>query len=404
LNAFLNNYQVTVDGILKNLGPQSSADWKKALAEMEIGVRVTEAHAELQSQIESSLQKLAAAEKDLNASCEPPDTSTPLPQPAPPARGTIWDQLKTTQNPEVTGIFRTLATAYQSCDVLKLSPVTAATPTAEGISVIGNHPAGGLKRSISNLAQLVATHYYIKNQKLAKDSCFEVRKSPMIYDFGGKPYTSANLPNELNMFKDGGSGTSVLGIDCSAFVFSSLALAGLKLDPDPKKVMKADLVHGVGSGSFKEPQSNGLRCLEKINITKDKTLIPGDIVAINGHVQIIDSVGADPFGLAKITSQSDCNSSKVLYGNFDFVLAQSSPSKGGLGINRYQARDYLKDSSTFRDGLTRYAIAACRAKFGASSSIDSPSLSVVRHKKTADCRVSPLVATNQACVDSCPSL
>lgn len=401
IKAFIDNYLVTIEGIRAGMAPETTAQWKKALAEMEVGVRVTAVHDELQTRIEQSLKALQAAEKDLPVTCEA--VVEPM-APGPALPGTIWEQLKSAQNPEVSGILKTFATAYQSCDVLKLPAMSASTPSAQGIKIVGDHPAGGKKREISNLALLNSTHYYIHNQRLAKNTCVEVRNSPMIYDFGGKPYTVAAKPSELNMFKNGGSGTNVLGIDCSAFVFSSLALAGLKMDPSASKPLKADLVHGIGSSAYKDPQNNGLKCLAKITVSKTKTIEPGDIIAINGHVNIIDKVGSDPFGLNKITKVSDCTSAKLPSSQFDFVIAQSSPSKGGIGINRYQARDYLNESSTFKTGLTAYAIAACKAKFGTSATINSPNLSVVRHKRTKDCQAPALVSTNMGCVDSCRPL
>lgn len=399
--AFLEHYVVTVQGIESGFAPVDMEGWKKALAELEIGVRVTEVHSALQDKVQVTLNKLAAAERALHAPCaieDPPAEEVP---PVKESAGTIWERLQAVANPEVSGVLRTFATAYQSCDVLRLPAMTSATPSASGIAVVGDHPAGGKKREISSLSSLVASHYYIAGQRLAKNSCFEVRNSPMIYDFGGKPFTSSALPLELNMFKNGGSGTSVLGIDCSAFVFSALGLAGLKMDPDPAKVLKADLVHGIGSRAFKEPQSNGLRCLDKIKVTGARSVEAGDIIAINGHVNIIDSVGADPFGLARALSLADCTSSRLTSSGFDFVIAQSSPSKGGIGINRYRARDYLKESATFTAGLTAYAVAACRARFGGSAVVDSPNLSVIRHKRTAECRATPLVSKNMDCVDSC---
>jgi hypothetical protein len=397
VDAFIEYYQVTIGGIESSMAPMDQSAWKKALAEMEIGIRVTEVHSALHDKVQAALNKLESAESDLNGSCSQPDPAQP-----PPIKeaGTIWERLRS-ENPEVAGILRTFATAYQSCDVLHLPAMSAATASAQGISIVGDHPAGGKKREISNRALLNSTHYYIHNQRLAKNTCFEVRNSPMIYDFGGKPNTVAAVPNELNMFKDGGSGTSVLGIDCSAFVFSALALAGLKMDPDPKKVLKADLVHGIGSSAYKEPQSNGLRCLDKIKVTKTVSIAPGDIIAINGHVNIVDSTGPDPFGLARAAGAADCTSAKLTSSGFDFVIAQSSPSKGGIGINRYRAKDYLNESSTYRTGLTAYAVAACKAKFGGNATVDSPNLSVIRHRRTPECMAPRLVSRNMDCVDSC---
>ncbi len=403
VESFVENYRRTIDGIRRSFAPADVGTWKKALAQLEIGIQTTDTHKKLNAEIKQSLARLEAAEKSLNSSCAAPEE----PRETPPPAGvvTVWDQFKSQPYPELEGIFKTIATAYQSCEVIDAPPMNKNTASVQGIKIVGDHPAGGKRREIASLAQVNATHYYIANRKLAKNSCFEVRKSPLIYDFGGKPYTTASSPSELNMFKNGGSGTSVLGIDCSAFVFSSLALAGLKMDPDPKKILKADLVHGIGSSAYKEPQSNGLRCLDKLVFSQSKPQIePGDIIAINGHVNIVDSVGPDPFGLARAKSLSDCTSSVLTYTGFDFVIAQSSPSKGGVGINRYLAKDYLAESSTYRTGLTNYAVAACKARFGGSGVPNSPSLSVVRHRRTPECRANALVATNFDCVDSCRPL
>lgn len=408
VDAFLRNYRTTIDGIKSRLAPTDVPGWKKALAEMELGVRVTPVHAELQDRIQASLKTLKAAEQALNVTC-PSEPGTAGPNPIGVEGGhapaTIWDQLKAQQTPEIYGARRVLAVAYQSCGVLNLPAMTAATPDVSGITILaGRHPAGGLRRAIGNLASVDASHYYIKNQTLPKNSCFEVRNSPMIYDFGGKPYTSASHPELLDFFRNGGSGESVLGIDCSAFVFSALAAAGLKMDPDPQKVLKASLVNGISSSAFKEPQSNGLRCLKKITVSKDKSVMSGDIVAISGHVVMIDSAGDDPFGLNAIKSATDCTAAKLSYRDFDFVIAQSSPSKSGIGINRYAARDYLAESATIRNGLTAYALAACRAKFGLAPQLNSPSLSVVRHLKTPECMTTALAMNHEDCVDSCRPL
>lgn len=404
IQAFTQNYEVTVKGIASHLAPHDVEGWKKALAQMEIGIRVTPIHAELQDQISGSLKKLSQAEAALQAACPNPDQ--PIATPTPPTNsGTVWDQLKAAQNPEVYGARRVLATAYQSCSVLNLPPMTNSTPDVQGIEVTGTHSSGaGLTRAIASLAQVVASDYYIKGQTLAKNTCFEIRNAPMIYDFGGKPYTTSSQPQILDFFKNGGSGTSVLGIDCSAFVFSALATAGLKMDPDPAKVLKADLVQGIGSSAFKEPQSNGLRCLNKISVSAAQSILPGDIVAINGHVVMIDTVGADPFGLGKITQLSDCTAAKLPVSRFDFGIAQSAPVKNGIGINRYKASEYVATSSTFTAGLQAYAVAACKAKFGGSAAINSPNLSVVRHAKTPECMTEPLQLNNDDCISSCPAL
>jgi hypothetical protein len=54
--------------------------------------------------------------------------------------------------------------------------------------------------------------------------------------------------------------------------------------------------------------------------------------------------------------------------------------------------------------MMKYAIAACKAKFGTITTVDTTNLSVVRHKKTPECKGPALVANKMDCVDSCKAL
>jgi hypothetical protein len=261
---------------------------------------------------------------------------------------------------------------------------------------------GGILRHYGDLNAIDNSHYYIHNMSQPNNSCAAVKNHPPIYDFGGKPYTTSTLATTLNMQRaDGGSGSEVFGVDCSGFVFSSLVSAGLHI-VDPGKDIKATMVLGTPAAAFKEPQSNHLGCMAKIAITSTQTLQPGDVIATTGHVIMVDTVGADPFGIAKAKTASDC--SKLTYGGFDFSVTQSSPSKGSIGINRYVAKDYLATSGTMASGLTAYAQALCRTKFGLAASLNSPNMSVVRHKKTPECRMPEFTLTGQECVSACPVL
>lgn len=425
VDAFARNYGVTIGGIAAKLGPYDEQTWKKALAEMEIGVRVTDVHAALADQIAASQKALDEATSSLGATCTQPEPpvvadlpSTTGPQLAftlPSANlmpeavtfANMWDELKTKSGPAVYGARLVLATAYQSCDAAKRAPLNHASPNMKGVSIDAkrNPSNGGLLRHYASLPQLASTHPYIANQRLAKSTCYEVRNTPPIYDFGAKPYTTSSLPRTLNMFRgDGGTGSEVFGTDCSGYVFSALAVGGMRmLTPDPAKPLKATMITGIPAAAFKEPASNGLKCLEKIKIAKGGLIEPGDVVAIKGHVIMIDAVGADPLGLGRLTKAADCNAATIKADDFDFTITQSSPSKGSVGINRYVAKDYLIDESqTFHDGFIQYAVAACRVKFGLSPSLNSPAMSIVRHKKTSDCfEPKAMELTRAECVDSC---
>lgn len=410
VDAFVSNYDLTISGIQEKFAPQTEAYWKKALAEMEVGIRVTEVHAELTSKIQSSLQKLAAAEKELNAQCSQPE---PEPAPVTPdvpdqplipnSYRNVWEQLKAEADPGVYGLNLVLATTYQSCDVLKVPPLNARTPAMEGVVKDSkpNPQNGGIVRHYGDKNKINATHPYIGSNRLAKNSCYEVRNNPPIYDYGGKPATSSSKPKVLDLFNgNGGTGSEVFGMDCSGFVFSALTAAGRRM-VSPETTLKASLVNALSATAMKEPQSNGMKCMEKIKVSKSNVLQPGDVVAIRGHVVLIDSVGPDPFGLNKATKLADC--SALSADNFDFVIAQSAPVKGSTGIGKYSGKDYSKnESATFRNGFLAYAKAACRDKFGQPPDLNSPDLSIVRHKTTPECQEKEVMQlTKQECVDSC---
>jgi hypothetical protein len=295
-----------------------------------------------------------------------------------------------------------MTTAFQSCQTTQISPLNSSSPAIKGISVVGKHSDGvGSKREISSLSQLQSTHPYIKDVSSYGAGCFNVKSNPLIYDYGGKPYATTAATAELDFFRDNGSGTSVLGFDCSAYVFSAMASAGLRLKEG--RTLKASDAWAWGSGTYVEPAKNGLTCLDKISVSSTSTIAPGDIVAIYGHVLMIDKVGQDPFGIASAKTASDC--SKITSAGFDFVITQSSPSNGGVGLNFYRAADYLKTSGTMRTGLERYAKAACLAKVnGTPSTPNLGTLSVVRHKGTAACSAPRVKLAREACIQSCDSL
>lgn len=293
------------------------------------------------------------------------------------------------------------ATAYQSCQSVQLAALDDKVADIKGIAITGKHPDGvGNKRVIASLAQVQATHPYIKGVTSYGDSCFNVRKSPLIYDYGGKPYATTAATSPIDLFKNNGDGTSVLGIDCSGYVFTSMATAGLRLKEG--RSLKASDSWAWGSTSYVEPQNNGLTCLNKISVTATTSLKAGDIVAVPGHVLMIDRAGADPFGIAKAKTTSDCNN--ITPAQFDFSVAQSSPNKEGVGINHYEARYYLPTSSKMQAGLLKYAYYACLAKVNAKAYTPNlGTLSVVRHKGTTACTDKRVALARESCIQACPS-
>ncbi len=294
------------------------------------------------------------------------------------------------------------ASAYQSCQSLQAPSMNAQTPDIEGVKITGTHSDGiGSKRMIASLSDVQRTHVYIKDLSTVAQGCFNVRSNPLIYDYGGKPYGTTASNSPIDFFKNNGSGTSVLGVDCSAYVYSSLATAGLRLKEG--RALKASDSWAWGSRSYLEPANNGLTCLAKIKVTPQESLKAGDVVAVSGHVLLIDKVGSDPFGIKSVSKESDC--SKLASNVFDFVVAQSSPSKGGIGINYFEARDYLPTSDKMRTGLEKYAYYACLAKFNGKTYTPSlGTLSIIRHKGTTACIAPRVPIAKEACIQECGSL
>lgn len=384
--------KVVLEESVAVLNVKNKTELLEVLTSLELGDKSTAAKASLQRKIVPLLRQLKNRAERLGLECTNEGEEK------------ILRKNRNVKNfiPSPTaGVNKAFSTFYQSCQVLNLNPMTAADPNVEGITITGTHSDGvGKKRIVSSATKVASTNPYMKNIASYEASCVNVKNNPPIYDYGGKPYASSDLNSELNFFKNAGSGTSAMGIDCSGLVFANLASVGLKLKSDT--ALKAISVNGISSTMLSNPSANGLDCLERVTFTETNTLAVGDIISKPGHTVSVFSVGADPFGVASITKISDCTSSKLSSSRFDFTISQSSPIKGGIGVNRIKMSEYLKLTSSWSTGLMFYAIKACKAKFGAySSAASSDKLAIVRHKGTSECIAQPIALTNQSCVSSC---
>lgn len=432
ITEFLNTYRTLTTETEKELGLQSPQELIAAITALEIGDRSDEARARLHDRLKVSFTKTKASAALAGLSCSPPKEADPVSEeptetPEDPAEEPAdpVDPVDPEPNPEdpvtdeptpeeedstsfkslalpVQGAVKVLATAYQSCQSARIPAMNRATADAQGISIVGTHPNGvGKIRKVTSLSSLQRTHYYIREGSDSGSSCFKVPSNPLIYDYGGKPYAKSSDTATLDLFKDSGSGGSVLGIDCSGYVFSALAVSGLRLAPGKK--LKASLVYGVNARMMMNPESNGLSCMSHVKFTSSsQSLRNGDILASTGHVVMIDSVSADPFGVIRIQKSSDCVAANISHRNFDFDVLQSSPSKGSVGINRMRAADYLDESGSMREALVQYGIAACKARFGIATSSLPSAARLVRHKQTSECKDTAVKLERESCVASCP--
>lgn len=295
------------------------------------------------------------------------------------------------------GIDMVFATAYQSCRVLDLPAMDRSTASVVGVSRVGTHADGiGGKREVTDLASVQKSHYYIKG--IATESqCAPVRNNPLIYDYGGEPSISNST---INFQANAGSGTNALGVDCSAYVSSTIAVAGLRYKPE---VANKPIYIRQTSTKFISAAQSGFTCFDNVTVTPASTVKAGDIIGVIGHVVAIDKVGSDPFGLALVKSVDGC--SNLDFNNFDITITQSSPSKNGIGINKYILKDYLLESGPSGKMTVAFvgmAQQACLAKFqNKSIKPVSTAWGFLRHKGTPECLAPRVSMVGESCTQKC---
>lgn len=376
----------------------------KRLAELELGDRTTPEKVIEQDRIEARLSRL---EKGHAAECPapPPNPVPPTTPDSPDANAdavSLFEDFRQNYAPAVYGAYKIMSVGYQSCSLLDLAPLTSSTPTIEGIEIVGTHPSGGNQREVTSASEVLKTNpYYSVGRMTPSGSCLPEQENPLIYDFGGKPYVSSNTSMEFDLFRNGGSGTTALGIDCSALVSGALLTSGLKLKKTASA--KAYQVGGVSSSMLMNPAANGLSCLSRrSSIQPGDTLKPGDIIVQSGHVVMVDQVGPDPFGISGILKSEDCTAAKLPASRFSFSIIQSSASLGGIGLNRFKAASYLGGNSSMRNGLVEYAVAHCKAKFGVTATVSSSSTAaLVRHIGGTQCTDQRVGVKYSSCMKDC---
>lgn len=377
--------------------------WLQRIAELELGDRTTaEKERDLltaQAQLNRFAQVLELVRKSEAPSpdCARPPNSNQPPALAPP----LLSELNRLLPKPVYGAAKTMAVMYQSCEVLAEKALDRETPQIRGIEITGEHPNGnGFRRRLADRSDFLKSHPYFSNYRSPQSACFDVLTKPSIYDFGGKPFTTSRNELLFDLHRDAGSGTEELGVDCSGFIYAALTSAGLKLKRETQ--LKASLVHGVSSAMLADPQRNGLSCLDRIEYSETNSIQDGDLVALPGHVFMVESTGPDPFGIAAFSRIEQCAPENIKSAQFDFVIIQSSPSKGGIGINRIRADEYLRSNRSIEVGLIDHAVHACRARFGERHRAHFRSVAVVRHLMTPECTESqPIEFSKTSCLNSC---
>jgi hypothetical protein len=390
-------YEILTTQSLTGINQKNKTNVLAQLTSLEMGDRSDDLKTEIQKSLTQKINEIDQIARNKNSGCIPSKSGGGGTSP----QGYLA-ALHANLAAPVYGAWKTLATAYQSCEAPFLQPVSSSTPNLKGITTIGQNADGiGYIRKVTNAAEAASTHYYIKNFRAPSSTCFDVAASPLIYNYGGKPNVTSALNSKFDFFTPSpDSGTDALGVDCSGFIFVSYAAAGLKMTRESR--LKAIHVTGISSNMLFDPANNGLTCMDAMNFLNPTNIQPGDLIVEHGHVIMIDQLGSDPFGLNRFTSLSQCQPSNINVSQFNFVINQSSPVNGGLGMNRYLASDYFRQNSTMAVGLQHYAASLCQIKFGAAAAFSTSLISIVRHSSDSTCFDQPIALKNEECLSSCP--
>lgn len=355
----------------------------------------SETRKNLVSKYKTKVNEISSNMKSMGYSC-PSDGNSDLgsggePKPVPGSNPTDREAVTSDL---VASMRKVFAVTYQSCQVLDKKPLEKTDKNVQGITEECCHEGGGLIRHINNLSLVQTTHPYL--QTTYGNQCVDVRKKPLIYDFGGRPAFTRGSNGKLNFFSNYG-GSEVLGYDCSAMVYTVVMGAGFRLKEN-KMFVAADVV-AAQSRQFLDPESKGWSCLDSVDFSTDteEPMLAGDIASMDGHTFMIYRAGKDPYGIDNLT---DCK--KVDIQNFDFDLMQSSPSKDGVGINVYVGKDYLLTNDTMEKGFVEYAKNYCERKKNASTKkIKLNYFSLVRLSTKSSCRMPAVALENESCVQEC---
>lgn len=365
------------------------------LARLELRSQISSEYESLNQELDQALEEAKSLAVEMNLDCQ----AAAVPETQLPTDENSMDRANNSFHP-LYGAHWTMATSYQSCNSIDLAPINASTPSVQSVVRGKKVDAVGYGREYTEKTaektNLKRTHYYHKDQTYGS-ACLNQNAKPLVYDYGGQPIVNSER-NSLNLFVNSSQGGGALGVDCSAFISTAASKAG-----NLYKAGSSNNPYYTRFSSRDFRAASGWSCYDSVQVSSTSSILPGDILSINGHVVMIDEMGSDPFGLRFITSSSQCNS--LNYKNFDFAVIQSSPSKNSIGINRYEARDYFAESSGMRNAIDAYGKQTCLSKF--DNKVRKPTTSsynIIRHKGTPECLAPKINLVNESCISSCPAL
>lgn len=332
-------------------------------------------------------------------------------------------------HPIVNGALRTMATFYQSCEVLDIV-LDARTPIPPvNVDVFEQENKINRRRlTEENRAQYIAHHPYLSRlQALQTEGsypgpqCRNILDQPPIFSLGAKPEIRHSQNQiDINLFSNQTEkcqtsniecdSVPVSAIDCSGFVQAALFASGLKVTKDQRN--RRDL----GTSGFLAAAHDPQTCIEPARFENSDSGInsiqPGDmIVGHDHHMYIIQSVGADPLGINRALENGQCQS--ITIDQFDFKLIQSGAGRS-LGVAQMDT-SFPAQSQILLNRLLFEAQKTCQE--AQQNRAISPALvqtsrrtefMVIRHKGSDDpeCIIAPesINIEGEECIENCPQL
>ncbi len=398
INSFAMRFTEIYALVVEFINQNKEENVLSTLIHMEYGDEgITENYEEFHTKLQAALTRLNEEARLLNQNCKEQKKTLLHESPGDLRWGIPWFQvMKNNLHPLTYGAKKVMSTAYQSCQVLDL-PLMSNKYQTQGVRVTGRYRRG-YRRAIFNKNSLNQSHYYLSRIDIPNHpQCVDVHSSPVIYNYGGKPKTTRN---SIDLFQNKTSSNTLLGVDCSGFVTTALASAGLRLRKSVP--IRPGHIYAVSSWLLKKPKIKNFSCLKKQVLSKNNPLRSGDIIASNSHVIIVDETGRDPFGLQHLNQAEKCHSRSIKSSQFNFSIIQSSTNNNAVGINRMHISQALPGMRSIRRGLQKVASKICYNRFQMQTHANIEEISILRHdSENPQCREKEIYLKHQECLKFC---
>jgi hypothetical protein len=220
----------------------------------------------------------------------------------------------------VVGARKLMAIQYGSCEVLKqpvrgkfsnrVIPETAASLDVEKKEfsvnkeeVLRNHPYLQVRQESSCGDLQVCKTKSPEEMNACDAAACMVLEHPPLYQYGSRLLGHSTFAGVQK------GETSALGMDDAAFISEAFSMMGVRVRPDKTIDQAKTLEGGFTNNDFWnlgaiDSKGKPLDCFDRIS--GKPGILPGDLITLAGnHTVMIDTVGADPFGIEALRKRAN---------------------------------------------------------------------------------------------------